>query len=225
MMTWLGLHFLAQIYSNCMTKTRTKICGITRPQDALAAAEAGADAIGLVFFSASPRYVNVAQALDISATLPPFVSKVGLFVNAPATEVRTILERVPLDLLQFHGDERPDFCKQFNKPYIKAINVKAGMDLLQYASLYSEASGLLFDSFLNDSPGGTGITFNWALIPAKLSLPVILSGGLNPENVAAAVRQVRPWAVDVSSGVERAKGIKDAQKIAAFITEVRSAEL
>lgn len=208
-----------------MPKTRIKICGITRPRDGLAAAQAGADAIGLVFYAASPRHVAIPLASEISAALPPFVSRVGLFVNASVEDVRTVLETVPLDLLQFHGDERPNFCKQFNKPYIKAINVKPGMDLLQYASLYSEASGLLFDSFVEGASGGSGISFNWDLIPTKLTLPIILSGGLKPENVAAAIRQVRPWAVDVSSGVESAKGIKDVQKIAAFIKEVRSVEL
>ena len=208
-----------------MTKTRIKICGITRPQDGLAAALAGADAIGLVFYAASPRNVTPAQAGEICTALPPFINKVGLFVNATSQDVQNVLATVPLDLLQFHGDERPDFCRQFNKPYIKAINVKPGLDLLQYASLYSGASGLLLDSFVEGTPGGTGITFNWDLIPAKLSLPVILSGGLKPQNVAAAIRQTRPWAVDVSSGVESAKGIKDVQKIAAFIKEVRGVEL
>ena len=208
-----------------MTKTRIKICGITRPQDGLAAALAGADAIGLVFYAASPRNVTPAQAVEICTALPPFINKVGLFVNAAKQDVQNVLATVPLDLLQFHGDERPDFCRQFDKPYIKAINVKPGLDLLQYASLYSEASGLLLDSFVKGVPGGTGITFNWDLIPAKLSMPMILSGGLTPENVAAAIRQTRPWAVDVSSGVESAKGIKDVQKIAAFIKEVRGVEL
>ena len=208
-----------------MPRTRIKICGITRPQDGLAAALAGSDAIGLVFYAASPRTVSPAQAVEVCAALPPFINKVGLFVNASAQEIQKVLATVPLDLLQFHGDERPDFCQQFYKPYIKAVNVKPGLDLLQYASLYSHASGLLLDSFVEGASGGTGITFNWDLIPAKLSLPMILSGGLKPENVAAAIRQTRPWAVDVSSGVESAKGIKDVQKIAAFIKEVGSVEL
>ena len=206
--------------------TRIKICGITRVEDALAAAHCGADAIGLVFYERSPRHVGIAQAAQLAAALPPFVSVVGLFVNAEAALVREVLAQVSLDLLQFHGDESPEYCAQFGKPYLKAIRVKAGVDLLQCASDFRGAKGLLLDAYMEGIPGGTGATFDWNLIPRQLSLPVILSGGLAAENVAAAIEQVRPYAVDVSSGVESggveaSKGIKDAAKIAAFINEVK----
>ncbi len=205
--------------------TRTKICGITRVQDALAAAKCGADAIGLVFYERSPRHISVAQAKQLSAVLPPFVTVVGLFVNAEAAFVREVLEHVPLDLLQFHGDESSRYCAQFNKPFLKAIRIKAGVDLLQCASDFHSAKGLLLDAHVEGVPGGTGTAFDWKLIPGKLSLPVILSGGLDEKNVAAAIKQVRPYAVDVSSGVETSKGIKDAAKIAAFIQEVNQIDL
>lgn len=201
--------------------TRVKICGITRVEDALAAAQMGADAIGLVFYEHSPRHVSIALAAQLAAALPPFVSVVGLFVNAETAFVHGVLARVPLDLLQFHGDETPEYCAQFGKPYLKAVRVKAGVDLLQCAYRYSEAQGLLLDAYVEGTHGGTGELFDWALIPHDLPLPVILSGGLHAGNVAAAIKQVRPYAVDVSSGVEAAKGIKDAAKIAAFINEVK----
>jgi len=201
--------------------TRIKICGITRVEDALAAAHCGADAIGLVFYERSPRHVSIAQAAQLAAALPPFVTVVGLFVNAEAALVREVLAQVSLDLLQFHGDESPEYCAQFGKPYLKAIRVKAGVDLLQCASDFRGAKGLLLDAYMEGIPGGTGATFDWNLIPRQLSLPVILSGGLAAENVAAAIEQVRPYAVDVSSGVEASKGIKDVAKIAAFINEVK----
>ena len=201
--------------------TRIKICGITRAEDALAAAHSGADAIGLVFYERSPRHVGIAQAVQLAAVLPPFVTSVGLFVNAEAAFVREVLNRVPLDLLQFHGDESPEFCAQFARPYLKAIRVKAGVDLLQCASDFRTARGLLLDAHVEGIPGGTGATFDWTLIPRRLPLPGILSGGLDAENVAEAIAQVRPYAVDVSSGVEASKGIKDAVKIARFIQEAR----
>ncbi len=202
--------------------TRVKICGITRLQDALAAAHSGADAIGLIFYQHSPRYVSIAQAAQLAAALPPFVTVVGLFVNAEAAFVREVLAGVRLDLLQFHGEETAEFCAQFNRPYIKAVRVKAGVDLLQCAADYSGAAGLLLDAHVEGVQGGTGATFDWTLIPEAMPLPVILSGGLQPENVAAAIRQVRPYAVDVSSGVEASKAIKDAVKITRFIQEVNS---
>ena len=211
--------------------TRVKICGITRVQDALAAAHSGADAIGLVFYGHSPRHVSIAQAVQITDALPPFVSVVGLFVNAEPAVVREVLAAVPLDTLQFHGDETPEYCEQFDKPYLKAIRVKAGVDLLQCAADFHAARGLLLDAYVEGVPGGTGASFDWALIPESLALPVILSGGLDAYNVAAAVKQIRPYAVDVSSGVEAGegintlKGIKDAAKIAAFINEVKHSEL
>ena len=201
--------------------TRIKICGITRVEDALAAAHSGADAIGLVFHEKSPRYVTVQQAARLARALPPFVTVVGLFVDVSADYVRAVLDEVPLDVLQFHGGEEPEFCASFNLPYIKAIRVREGMDLVQCASRYAGAQGMLLDAWVEGVPGGTGATFDWALIPHDLPLPVILSGGLNPGNVAEGIRVVRPYAVDVSSGVEAAKGIKDAAKIAAFINEVK----
>lgn len=205
--------------------TRVKICGITRVEDALAAARSGADAIGLVFYERSPRYVPIDLAVQLAAALPPFVSVVGLFVNSGTEFVREVLARVPVDLLQFHGDETSDYCAQFGKPYLKVIRVKAGVDLLQCASDFHGAKGLLLDTHVHGVQGGTGTVFDWALIPAQLPLQVILSGGLSAENVAAAIKQVRPYAVDVSSGVEATKGIKDAVKIAAFIKEVKQIDL
>jgi len=205
--------------------TAVKICGITRPEDALAAARAGAHAIGLVFYAKSPRHVTPARAAEIIRVLPPFVTTVGLFVDATAEEVRAALAEAPVGLLQFHGDETPEFCRQFKRPYVKAVRVKAGVDLLQYAQDYHDAKALLLDAYVEGLHGGSGAAFDWSLIPRGLPLPVILSGGLTPENVTEAVRRVRPSAVDVSSGVESAKGIKDAQKIAAFIKGVRNADV
>lgn len=201
--------------------TRIKICGITREQDIRAVAASGADALGLVFYEKSPRHVTVAQAAQLAAILPPFITTVGLFVNAEAALVREVLAAVPLDVLQFHGDESPAYCAQFGKPYLKAIRVKAGVDLLQCATDFRGARGLLLDAHVEGVPGGTGASFDWKLIPHGLPLPVILSGGLDAGNVAEAITCVHPYAVDVSSGVEAAKGIKDAAKIAAFVNEVK----
>ncbi|TXT23063.1 MAG: phosphoribosylanthranilate isomerase [Gallionellaceae bacterium] len=205
--------------------TRTKICGITRMQDAQAAAASGADALGLVFYDKSPRHVSVQQAAQLAQAIPPFVTLVGLFVNPSGDEVRAALRQVPLDALQFHGEEDPEFCAQFGRPYLKAVRVKAGTDLLQCAARYRSAQGLLLDAFIEGAHGGTGTSFDWALIPRGLPLPVILSGGLHAGNVAEAIRRVRPYAVDVSSGVEADKGIKDAAKIAAFIDEVKRTDV
>ena len=204
--------------------TAVKICGITRPEDALAAARAGAHATGLVFYAGSPRHVAPARAAEIIRVLPPFVTVVGLFVDPQAEEVRATLAQAPVGLLQFHGAEAPAFCRQFKRPYLKAVRVKPGVDLLQYARDYHDAKALLLDNFVEGLHGGSGTVFDWSLIPRGLPLPVILSGGLTPENVMDAVRRVRPSAVDVSSGVESAKGIKDAAKIAAFIKGVRNAD-
>ena len=205
--------------------TAVKICGITRIDDALAAARFGAYALGFVFHAKSPRNVPPAHAAEIVRALPPFITAVGLFVNPDARDVERVLDQVPLDQLQFHGEETPAFCGQFRVSYIKAVRVRAGLDLLQYAQLYSTARGLLLDAFIAGAHGGTGTAFDWNLIPRALPLPVILSGGLNPENVADALRRIRPWAVDVSSGVEASPGVKDPLKIAAFIKEVRSADV
>ena len=205
-------------------RTRIKICGITRGEDALAAARAGADAIGLVFYPPSPRFLTLEWARELRNDLPPFVMPVALFVNPSAAEVSTVLERVRPGMLQFHGDESPVFCAQFGVPWVKACRVKPGLDLLEYLRPFSGAAGWLLDSHVEEY-GGVGESFDWSLIPAERSHPLILSGGLTCENVREAVRRVRPWAVDVSSGVESAKGIKDAARIAAFITEVRNADV
>ena len=204
-------------------RTRVKICGITRIEDALAAARAGADAIGLVFEPKSPRYVKPDQALSIVRALPPFVTVVGLFVNAAPDTVETVLGRVPLDLLQFHGDETPEQCRRYHRPYIKAIHMRPETNLPEQARRYADAEGLLLDTASANVAGGSGEAFDWSLVPSGLAKPVILAGGLTPENVAEAVRRVHPFAVDVSSGVEQAKGIKDAGKISAFIEAVRNA--
>jgi phosphoribosylanthranilate isomerase len=204
-------------------KTRIKICGITREEDARHAARAGADAIGLVF-APSPRRVAIADAAGIVAALPPFVSSVALFVNPTLDEVRAVVAALHPDLLQFHGEETPEFCRAAGHPYIKAARVRPGLDLVEYAARYRDARGLLLDAWSPDAHGGTGHRFDWSLIPRDLPLPVVLAGGLAPGNVADAVRAVRPWAVDVSSGVEAAKGIKDAAKVAAFIEEVNHAD-
>lgn len=203
-------------------RTRIKICGITRVEDARAAAALGADAIGLVFYAPSPRSIDAERARAIIAAVPPFVTVVGLFVDPAPEEVESVLRRCSLGLLQFHGNEAPDFCGSFGLPYIKAARVRADADLVQYLSQYQAARGWLLDAYHDRLYGGSGETFDWNLIPRDLARPVILSGGLAPDNVGAAVRQVRPWAVDVSSGVEASKGIKDAAKIAAFITGVKN---
>jgi phosphoribosylanthranilate isomerase len=200
---------------------RVKICGITRNEDMSAACAAGADALGFVFYAKSPRNLSIEQAASLIKALPPFVQSVGLFVDAEPGFVRAVLEAVPLDLLQFHGGENPEYCRQFGRPYLKAVRVRPGVDLVKYASDFSDARALLLDAFVPGLPGGTGERFDWRLIPAGLNKPIILSGGLNPDNVAEAVQTVQPWAVDVSSGVESAPGIKDATKVAAFIERAR----
>jgi phosphoribosylanthranilate isomerase len=207
-------------------RTRIKICGITRTQDARAAAEAGADAIGLVFYPPSPRYLSTERAAEIRDALPPFVQTVALFVNADAAQVAQVLGRVRPALLQFHGEETPEFCAQFGMPFVKACRIKPGVDALEYLRPYSRAAAWLFDSHVPEY-GGIGESFDWSLLPAadRIERSVILSGGLSRENVAEAIRRVRPWGVDVSSGVESAKGVKDGAKIAAFIAEVRNADV
>ncbi len=201
-------------------RTRVKVCGITRVGDALAAAAAGVDAIGLVFAEASPRHVSIEQARALCAALPPFVTAVGLFVDATPAHIREVLGQVPLDLLQFHGQETPEQCRGYGRPYIKAIAMRAGVDLGLEARRYADAAGLLLDAYSPRLAGGTGQVFDWAQAPRDFGLPIVLAGGLTPENVAAAIRQVQPYAVDVSSGVEQSKGIKDAAKVVAFMRSV-----
>ena len=203
-----------------MSVVRSKICGITRIEDALIAAEAGADAIGLVFYAKSPRAVSIQQARDIVAALPAFVTTVGLFVNASREELNDVLAGVALDLLQFHGDESPAECESYQRPYIKALRVKPGDDIAQLAAPYAKARGILLDTYVPGVPGGTGAAFDWSLVPSGVLQPLILAGGLSAANVQAAIEQVRPYAVDVSGGVEAGKGIKDAAKIRAFMRAV-----
>jgi phosphoribosylanthranilate isomerase len=217
-------------------RTRIKICGITRVDDARAAALAGADAIGLVFWPGTPRVVTHAQARAIVAALPPYLTVVGLFVDPAKDEVSAALAAVPIDVLQFHGAEPAAFCRVFGRRYVKAIAVKEGVDLLESVSPYGDAAGVLFDAFREgDLPGGTGRAFDWGRLSAdvrrRIAAPLILSGGLDPDNVARAVRDVAPWGVDVSSGVEERdgsgaprRGLKDAARIRAFVQGVRSAD-
>lgn len=202
-------------------RTRIKICGITRPDDGLTAVRHGADAIGLVFYAPSPRSVTPEQARAIVAVMPPFVTVVGLFVNESRTNLEKWLHTVRIDLLQFHGDETPDDCCGFDRPWIKAIRMRDDVDLRNLEKVYAGAAALLLDAYQADMPGGTGQRFDWERIPSEMASRVILAGGLNPENIESAVRQVRPYAVDVSGGVEASKGIKHAEKIAAFIEGVK----
>ncbi len=202
-------------------RTRVKICGITRPEDAQAAARAGADAIGLVFYAPSPRYVELAQARAVCRALPPFVSVVGLFVNAARAEIEAVLEALPVDLLQFHGSETPEACTGFGRPYIKAIAMREGVDPLASMADHSQASGFLFDAWQPVLHGGGGVTFDWGRLPAGNARALVLAGGLTADNVPAAIEQVRPYAVDVSSGVEIRKGIKSTAKIEAFMQGVK----
>lgn len=201
---------------------RSKICGITNVADALVAAEAGADAIGLVFYSKSPRAVNVVQAREIIAALPPFVTTVGLFVNASRCEINETLDAVALDMLQFHGDETPADCEGFHRPWYKALRVRAGEDICAEVARYAGASAVLLDTFVEGVPGGTGEIFDWSLVPANLPKPLILAGGLTPQNVQQAIERVRPFAVDVSGGVELRKGVKDAARVREFVGQVRA---
>lgn len=204
-------------------RTRVKICGVTRAEDALEAARCGADAIGLVFYPASPRYVTVQQAQQVVAALPPFISVVALFVNAKQAEIEAIISQVRIDIVQFHGDETAAECERIKLPYFKAIRVKPDTNLLQYEVDFSSAKALLLDTYSESAYGGTGHVFDWDLIPKNMAKPVILAGGLTAENVGLAIEKVKPYAVDISGGVELSKGVKDAKKIAAFMRAVRVA--
>ncbi|MET3999414.1 phosphoribosylanthranilate isomerase [Marinobacterium sp. MBR-109] len=202
--------------------TRIKICGITCREDAVAAVTAGADALGFVFYEPSSRYVDPAVAADIISTLPPFITSVGLFVDAPQEQVQRVIDLAGLDLLQFHGDETEQQCSRFSRPYIKALRVRPGLDVESAAAVYRSARGLLLDAYRPGVPGGTGEVFDWALIPRTLAGDITLAGGLTPANVAAAITQVQPYAVDVSGGVEAAPGRKDKTKMCAFAAAVRA---
>lgn len=198
-------------------RTRVKICGFTRVEDAVYAGQLGADAIGLVFYPPSSRYVSIDKAAEIAKALPAFVSVVALFVDAEASLIREVLGRVRVDCLQFHGDEAAADCRLYDKPYIKAVRMQAGIGVAELEKEYHDAAGLLLDAYHPGLPGGSGSSFDWELIPQSRTLPIILAGGLTPENAGQAVRAVKPYALDVSSGVEAGKGIKDAAKMAAFI--------
>lgn len=215
------LCFPAVVIYSLNMRTRVKICGITRIEDARSAVAHGADAIGLVFFEHSPRHVTTEQAARIGAAVAPFVTVVGLFVDASPAGIRQVLERVPLGLLQFHGRETNHDCTRYGMPFIKSVAMKPGVDLQDQSRAYPDASGILLDAWLPRTHGGGGQTFDWEQVPRNLEVPVILAGGLTPDNVTAAIKQVRPYAVDVSSGVESAKGVKSAGKIAAFMRGVR----
>lgn len=206
-----------------MANTRIKICGITSVEDAAKVIEAGADAIGLVFYDPSPRAVSVDQAAEIARTVGPFVTVVGLFVNASEGFIRSVLEQVNLHVLQFHGDEPADFCRQFHRPYMKAIRMKPDLELDSLLASYDDAAGHLLDAYRPGVPGGTGEVFDWARVPVNSQNPIILAGGLTPENIASAIQSTRVYGVDVSGGVESAPGIKSADKVIAFIKNARSA--
>lgn len=209
------------MFSEVILRTRVKICGITRPEDALVAAECGVDAIGLVFYPKSPRYVDAEQAKIIIAALPPFVTTVGLFMDTQADDIYLVVKSVPLDCLQFHGDECPADCGRYDLPYIKAVAMQGGMDYALYTASYPDAAGFLLDSHRTGQAGGTGKTFDWSQIPKKQDKPLILAGGLRPDNVAEAISQVQPYGIDLSSGVESSPGVKDAAKIQNLMKEVR----
>jgi len=203
-----------------MNRTRVKICGFTSAEQAVHAAYAGVDAIGLVFYPPSPRYVSIAVAQEITDALPAFTSVVALFVNASEQEIRKVIEQVPIDVLQFHGDESPDECRLYNKPYMKAIRMQEHTDIKALSQQYNDASALLLDAYHPQTKGGTGEKFNWELIPKQCDLPLILAGGLDVHNAADAIHSVQPYALDVSSGVESEKGIKNNNKVSEFLTEV-----
>jgi phosphoribosylanthranilate isomerase len=205
-------------------RTRVKICGFTRVEDAVYAAQLGVDAIGLVFYPPSPRHVEIEQAIEIVNALPAFTSVVALFVDEQEARIREVLTRVPIDCIQFHGDEHAKDCGIYGKRYIKAVRMQDGIDIAALAHHYRDAAGLLFDAFHPGAKGGTGSQFDWALIPKQCSLPVILAGGLDETNAKQAVEAVRPYALDVSSGVEATKGVKNSLKMAAFIQQVNEGD-
>ncbi|WP_348944953.1 phosphoribosylanthranilate isomerase [Chitinibacter sp. FCG-7] len=207
-----------------MAIPRIKVCGLRDRETLLQTIALGADAIGLVFYPPSPRYVTIEQAKELAAALPAFTTAVALFVNAEADFVSAVLENVPIDLLQFHGDESLADCVQFGRPFIKVLRVKPDINLVEYAQSYVHplCRGIMLDAWVDGVPGGTGEAFDWQILPESLPLPLILSGGLHADNVANAVRQVKPWAVDVSSGVESSKGVKDLERVCAFINAVHS---
>ena len=220
----MALRAIYDVGTDSMTRARVKICGITRTEDAIKAAKFGADAIGMVFYDKSPRFINMETAKKIALALPPFVSKVGLFVDASNEEINAVLAQVPLDILQFHGSETPVQCSKYSIPYIKAVRMQNSIDINSIASQYSDAIALLLDTYVEGVQGGTGEIFDWSRVPNDIGKPIILAGGLTPANVSSAIQQVSPYAVDVSGGVESDKGIKDVTKIAEFMREVTNAQ-
>ena len=204
-------------------RTRIKICGLTREEDVDCAVQSGADAVGLVFYPGSPRHVTLARAIELAKRLPPFVSPVGLFVNAAARDIEDALAALPQLVLQFHGDETPEQCASLRRPYLRAAHMRPGFDLLDFCASYADARAILLDTFA-EGFGGSGKVFDWSLVPHNVPLPVVLSGGLHAANVAEGITRVRPWAVDVSSGVESAKGIKSAAAIRQFCEAVHAAD-
>jgi len=203
-----------------MLRTRIKICGITRKEDAEAVVASGADALGLVFYPPSPRAVTAQQAAAVIADVPAFVTVTALFVNPTVEEVQSVLDNVRIDLIQFHGDEDDDFCRQFKRPYIKALRVRQASDVVASCLRFPGALAILLDSYKPGVPGGTGETFDWSLVPDTPPKPIILAGGLEVCNVASAINQIHPFAVDISGGVEASKGIKDHGQINEFVNEV-----
>lgn len=210
--------------SVALSPVRLKICGITRPEDGSLAAELGADALGLVFYPQSPRYVTESRAREVVAVLPPFVNVVGLFMNAEPGFVNRVLSAVPLDMLQFHGDETPEYCESFGRRYIKAVPMMDNTNVAAYTERFATAAGFLLDAVRQGEAGGTGRRFDWSRIPEGLAKPVILAGGLEPANIGEALRLNRCYAIDVSSGVESAKGIKDPEKMRALIEAIKKAQ-
>jgi phosphoribosylanthranilate isomerase len=220
----LGDWFFLNKFSYHFMRTRVKICGFTRVEDAVCAARLGVDAIGLVFYQPSPRNVDIEQAIEIVIALPAFVTVVALFVDEQESRIREVLERVPIDCLQFHGDEPAEACRIYGKRYMKAVRMEEGIDISVLAQQYNDAAGLLLDAYHPGAKGGTGSRFDWNRIPEHCALPIVLAGGLDADNARQAVQAVRPYALDVSSGVEADKGIKDALKMAAFIREVNEGD-
>lgn len=209
---------------SAITRTRIKICGITRIDDARAAIAAGVDAIGLVFYPQSPRFLDIESAQSIVDQLPPLVTVVGVFVNQTIEEVREIADRLALDLLQLHGDETPEQCRRYGRPYIKGVRMRDDVDLPEIVGAFPDCRGVLLDTYKPGIEGGTGVTFSWKRIPATMIKPVILAGGLNPRNVGEAIEKVRPFAIDVSSGVEQTEGVKDAREIERLVRAVEAAD-
>lgn len=224
-MSWHPGQALGKVLQSIMTcSVRIKICGLRSPEQALAAVAAGADAIGLNFHPASPRWVELSAAREICAALPPFVSSVGLFVDAPAADIERVLDVLPLQMLQFHGNESEAFCQRWQRPYLKALRMRDGLDIAAAMAAHGAATGILLDSYRPGVPGGTGEVFDWDRIPPQRPRPLVLAGGLRAENVGTAIRRVKPFAVDVSGGVEREPGVKDPAAMEAFVRAVRAAE-